>query len=230
MLPVVCTAAADVMARSAQPGLTFLGRTMPWVCTAAADVTTWSVQTVCVLVVHLGHALDDPVRTGWSFLGHMLPFVCTAAADFATWSAQATCSLAEHLTHKLYNGLHTGLSFFLAHILPLLCAAAATGSAAVSTAVSAMAEACPVAFGLARQATIYGRDVAAALESSPGLVFILVAVTSIALWWENRREEARASAAAAGAEAVKSFDSFRFPGATFELVKKDSTRTLRVWR
>jgi hypothetical protein len=93
-----------------------------------------------------------------------------------------------------------------------------------------MAEACPVAFGLARQATIYGRDVAAALESSPGLVFILVAVTSIALWWEKRREEARASAAAAGAEAVKSFDSFRFLGATFELVKKDSTRTLRVWR
>jgi hypothetical protein len=78
MLPLVCTAAADVMARSAQTGLTFLGRTLPLVCTAAADVTTWS--TVCVLVLHLGHALDDPVRTGWSFLGHMLPFVCTAAA------------------------------------------------------------------------------------------------------------------------------------------------------
>ncbi len=112
----------------------------------------------------------------------------------------------------------------------MLCAAAATGSAAASTTVRAMAETCPVAFGLGRQTTIHEREVAAALESSPGLVFILVAVTSIALWWEKRREEARASAAAAGAEAVKSFDSFRFPGATFELVKKDSTRTLRVWR
>ena len=102
---LLCTAAADVMARSAQTGLTFLGRTLPLVFAAAADVTTWSVQTVCVLVVHLGHALDDPVRTGWSFLGHMLPFVCTAALSF--FFAHITLAVLSR-GHRKCRGKHRG--------------------------------------------------------------------------------------------------------------------------
>ena len=205
------------LCETAQAGLTFFEHRLPLMCTVATDVAMRTVQMVCVLLVHLGHALDDVVCAGWSclahmlcagwsFLAHMLPLVRTAAANVATWS-------------------HTGLSSFLALVGPLLCVAAAGGRATASTAVSAMAKACPLALGLARQATIHGmqvavtlesspafalglarqatingREVAAALESSPGLVFIVIAGTSIAMWWEKRREKARASAAgAAGA-------------------------------
>jgi hypothetical protein len=86
------------------------------------------------------------------------------AYNVAAWSARSTLVLAATLWHALCASAHVGFEF-LSNTLPMVCAAAATTGRAAG---SALAKARPfdAALGLAREATILGRAVGAALESS----------------------------------------------------------------
>lgn len=86
------------------------------------------------------------------------------AYNVAEWSARSTLVLAVPLWNALCAAAHVGFEF-LSNTLPLVYAAAVTAGRAAG---SALAKARPfdAALGLAREATILGRTLGAALESS----------------------------------------------------------------
>ena len=61
---LLCTAAADVMARSAQTGLTFLGRALPLVCAAAPHSVLSAGPRLRLRAAEAGHKAP-PSATAW---------------------------------------------------------------------------------------------------------------------------------------------------------------------